>query len=1358
MSGNPLLDLAAKEQARKDRKPQPPAEPLDKAFQTLGVKGGLKRVQKANQQEDSLRPNGLGDARRVASRLKLDPATHGVLESALYMNSVDGQGNLIQPDTPAADVWKYSVKPEIRDAIIAEFKANPTEATKKYAAQRQVYRDTRAKRLGDIAPPAPAKTDFMQTGQVPAPLDPEQAQAESLTPFNDPFKQSAVDSRPENVRLDEAVQELTKHGEDIGGGIAKALGGNPLSIVNPLTPFPQVNEAIGKFIGGTGAAIVATPASYLSAIDYAADESHPPFDRTMSFVNAMFQAEAAVGGPVSGQLFHRAIKGGYNGVRALLTHISPQEAEGIAKAAGIAVQDVEKGIQSAKQAIEDPKFDREAFTKQLIAQEEPMTIEPGPKFTVKAKAIGKETPDLAKENPNAIQEQTANESVLRQERPELGLQEMGSGDTQVEVSPQGPETQAQKEVTAPKTPTPPEPPQTGVHAPKNTIPEATGLANQVQEEEALSGIIKQVEPTKGASDKAWLKAGQKAVSEGADYMRLAEDVGAGKEELTGEKVGILTEGKRIMLSKLKRLRNDLELDPKNYSLNQLVAQKEAELSTYLDNIQAGKGRWSDAGRALMSGTELDTGNYVEVLKRAERTGRLTEDVAKDLTDKANQISDITEKESGKQAEIDRLKAELAELRKNAGQGDFDNLVNTYTKKRLVNRAAVQKELDDIAKEFASLKPGSVPRSRRGGAVSLPDPRKANLYKRAAIAHIKMGVANLEDVVIQVQKFFRDRAGVEVPGQDIIDALALKDERKPLSEGAMRSIKVRAEARAKSTTATAERALRRQASYNAGADIKAAQKEMDDAKKGAWAHMKDAQRAWEAGENIKNAEARKAYRDWWNVQMDISDLKHQIETGEFKAPNIKPEAPETEISAMRKARDEWKAKANTLAAIQQGEGQLKSGIFVAKAKRAIEVSDELTHLRAKRALVDSQVKARLDELSRPKLLNAAVRGAKFLQSLKLGSDAGQLFRQGVFLAKKPEVFLKSIGEGLKAATSDEAVARWKLASDDRLINGKHALSIERRAGLDIPNVLGHNEEMISMRLLSDIGEKFKGTKAGKLPGSLERFQKVFINHARRMDFDNAVRAGFDERELKQVAHYINNVTGRGNVRFAPGAFTDIANILLTSKNYEMSRWGTIAEPAKNLAQLYKRGEGGGLSINRGSVRNLKDMAAQAAVVSGLYLAAAGQGYKVSLDPSSPDFLKMRKGDEVWDISAGLAPRVRDLLLIAGSVLHPGYGHAVRDEVGKAVTRTFSPGITTPALALSAKAQDTTTPKNPMTGMPMDEYDYTWKALLPQVVAAFDQFNKDGNFGSALGASAKEFFGTSVQKYPEKSSRRERKGRN
>lgn len=150
-----------------------------------------------------------------------------------------------------------------------------------------------------------------------------------------------------------------------------------------------------------------------------------------------------------------------------------------------------------------------------------------------------------------------------------------------------------------------------------TPPEATGLANQVQEREALAGVIKEIPSAKGKSAEAWLEEGRKLYDSGADYRAVAREVGDGRSMEPAE-VGLLALGKAELLKEVNKARAEVDADPKDTKAQERYRNATEELDSYLSDIQAGKGKASDVFRALQSGVQIDTGDFASVLAEAKR--------------------------------------------------------------------------------------------------------------------------------------------------------------------------------------------------------------------------------------------------------------------------------------------------------------------------------------------------------------------------------------------------------------------------------------------------------------------------------------------------------------------------------------------------------------------------------------------------------------------------------------------------------------------------------------------------------------------------------------------------------------------
>jgi hypothetical protein len=180
------------------------------------------------------------------------------------------------------------------------------------------------------------------------------------------------------------------------------------------------------------------------------------------------------------------------------------------------------------------------------------------------------------------------------------------------------------------------------------------------------------------------------------------------------------------------------------------------------------------------------------------------------------------------------------------------------------------------------------------------------------------------------------------------------------------------------------------------------------------------------------------------------------------------------------------------------------------------------------------------------------------------------------------------------------------------------------------------------------------------------------------------------------------------------------------------------------------------VNRAALANIQDMAVTAGEVYGLYKLAELAGYEVDFNPTSADFLKMRKGDEVWDPTAGLAPRLRDMARVGVAFMDPEYAKEhnfdLQTAVGKAGTRTISPTFRTPIEAWWTERQKDEGVKDSkirsfFTGMKIDPEDQQgWIAFTPLVYQTFRQTLEAEDLPAALSATGREWLGQSVSRYP------------
>lgn len=370
----------------------------------------------------------------------------------------------------------------------------------------------------------------------------------------------------------------------------------------------------------------------------------------------------------------------------------------------------------------------------------------------------------------------------------------------------------------------------------------------------------------------------------------------------------------------------------------------------------------------------------------------------------------------------------------------------------------------------------------------------------------------------------------------------------------------------------------------------------------------------------------------------------------------------------------------------------------------------------------------------------------MRGIILGSDIGILTRQGLFSWSRPAIAIKATSNAIKAALSPEAMDRWSVEQRDRVINGEAALPQRKAAGLQTTDTLSHPEELVITRWLSRLPDIKVGDRTVKLSAigrTLERFQTTFINSARVDAFDWGIKHGRTPEELKLRANFINSATGRSNIKQVPKTLAAI----MTSPRYEWSRWEMIGQPFRNVGALARDGMKG--KLNRAALDNLQDMAVTGAEIYGVFKLAELAGYSVNWNPSSTDFLKMRKGEEVWDVTAGIAPRMRDLMRLYVGFTHPQYSTTLGKTMTGMGLRTINPALKTSVEQTSIvvqKAQGIDEPKLPFTGFQVGDEQVGLITLAPLIVQSINKALEDGP-GAAAFTGAREFIGSGVSRYPE-----------
>ena len=826
----------------------------------------------------------------------------------------------------------------------------------------------------------------------------------------------------------------------------------------------------------------------------------------------------------------------------------------------------------------------------------------------------------------------------------------------------------------------------------------------------------------------------------------------------------------------KRLDDAIQAGGDNKKATEDFDAANARLDGYLEAVQQGKGRWSDVGRALQAGTEMDTGNFADVLGNFQRkagrqatdreSGAIAKEVEAIQAEVKKAVPDYDpETETVYQALERAQKNAMLDAKAKAGAErmfrDVARRRGTRTVQTIrAEREAVKSRISELFKQ--TLHGGG---AQSGGLQTLFEtvPEMAKEIQKYIKLVIEEHGLNKLDPKFYETVYERLREIPEFDGVDITDS----DIRATFAGFFEKTVRTQSDAekalallqKKAGTVENIERIMEGGTTFRgtkrAGAPTDA---ELLSLRK----QLRILQR--QIGDAPESASART------KIENILRDLEAQ-KSGKFRP--IKEGKTVPAFEDIRAQIKELRQDLRYEDKIYDLEDQLRTNQFKGPSKRVDQLTRQQEFQKAHILNLEKSIRSRINAANRGFFDKALRNIAEPIRGTILGSDIGVLTRQGLFTMSRPASFVKGVGKGLYAMLSDTHLSNVERGMAERTVNVKGrgivpVAPIQRKAGLQISSVLhGQEEEIVATRLLQRIGLKAEdllgkipvvgkplGAAVGRPFGALGRFQAAMINTARADIFDYAVRHGYSEKELAQRAAFINNATGRGNFKNVPG----LAQIVMTSPRYEASRWSMIGEALRNPARLGKdlvTGKG----YNKAAAANIQDMAVTAAGVYGVMKLAELSGYKVDFDPKSSDFLKMRRyeGDEptddVWDITAGIAPRLRDALRVVLFMDNPEYGKTVTDVVGKAGVRVLNPAVRTSteqySYARQRKAGITEEDlKNPFSGFLPEEEAKGWAAWAPLIYKSFHQELREGSAGVEGGvkAATKEFVGGSSNRYP------------
>lgn len=254
-------------------------------------------------------------------------------------------------------------------------------------------------------------------------------------------------------------------------------------------------------------------------------------------------------------------------------------------------------------------------------------------------------------------------------------------------------------------------------------------------------------------------------------------------------------------------------------------------------------------------------------------------------------------------------------------------------------------------------------------------------------------------------------------------------------------------------------------------------------------------------------------------------------------------------------------------------------------------------------------------------------AALSRSLMASVDLSAPFTQGAFLVGRKE-FWKSFMPMFKAAWSEEGFNGVTKSIEDL-----PTYPLMEKGGIhigDIHDGLTAGEEAF---IGAHLAEKIPF--AGRLVRGSERAYTAFLNKLRADTFNTIAGkfsdAGIDlghpdnAKELKDLAGFVNNATGRGELgRFAPAG--NVLGTALFSPRLMASRVNLL-----NPAYYVKLDP----IVRKEAIKSLLSMGGAGLAVAGLSKLA---GNPVEMDPRSSDFMQIQVGNTRQSLTGGFGPYI------------------------------------------------------------------------------------------------------------------------
>jgi len=772
-----------------------------------------------------------------------------------------------------------------------------------------------------------------------------------------------------------------------------------------------------------------------------------------------------------------------------------------------------------------------------------------------------------------------------------------------------------------------------------------------------------------------------------------------------------------------------------------------KISDFTNAVGTEWGRAGVARQALIR-ADYTTAGVISKIKKAEVAA--SKAGTKEVRASAQQIADAEEfakQAREKDAKIAELEKKIEDLR---AQG-----AKEAPKRRIeARRKRLEAEADDILAQIFQTRNRPSPGIKQGpekGAVSIDVEKNVelmNLYGKLAKNFIQRGALTIEDVYTSVSEVAK-QAGHAITKQGLIDALdqqAVIRRTRKVRGATKAEIRQRQKLNreiAKGSTRGQEEAAKAVAGKEV---IRKAREEALALKKAENEAKRQAIRAEKQAANAQAKAEADAYRAEAKAQREearrlAKEQRKVVRQAKIDARQARQEELNQALGPI--ARDERKI-ANLKGRIEDYNRMIETGEFF--ASRPLKEGDEgyeLTHLQEQVDLLRYEAKMAkmnvdgiIDDISQPKWVKVMKEVVGLPRFFQLGLDAGALTRQGFDIALvSPKAWTKAAKAGFGAAISNPAkVAKM----EEEFMRSPEVLkAIANGLAIDGP---------------SEFPEGFVSKLAAKVPGygRGERFHKTFQNFARFEAYKNLTRnQNLNQYQLKEVAKLINAMTGRGSWKGAEGP---LASIFTAPKMYagQLEVMGKTAiaavDPRFRTNPAYRK-----LIVRRwlgrmGGLVALKTL-------------ADATDWEFSINPDDSDFLKLRNGDTVIDVTGGYSSWYKLLFGTLNMIADTGMNPSLEKDLIRVLGYKVSPSARAPLSLITGKdAIGNPFFVNPDTGereMNVKDLAKTFAPLIGVQIyemAGGDEEYQDMDLGAKVGLGALGFVGTGVSKYPARESRR------